>query len=447
MTDSQGIVNPSLTRDPIRAAASGSHPLDLLEQDTPTEIRWNPLVVREDFPTLARDVRTGVPLVYLDNAATALKPWPVIRAVTRYDVEYPANIHRGVHTLSELATEAYEQARVTVARFLNVDDSAQVIFTRGTTESINLVAASWGRANLRPGDEIVLTILEHHANLVPWQLIAEATGATIHFVGLGEDGSIDLADYQRRLGSGRVKIVGVTAMSNVLGTVPPLELMIPLAHAQGALVLVDAAQSVSHQGLDVAATDADFVAFSGHKLGGPTGIGVLYGRRSLLEAMPPFLGGGGMVLKVDCHGAKWSDLPMKYEAGTPPIAQAIGLGAAIDYLGQFDRDAIHRHEQELAARAGDGLAALPGVRLLRQPSTAGGPIVSFTVDGVHPHDLAEILDRHGVAIRAGMHCAMPLHECLGLKASARASFFLYNTSEEVSRLIQAVDDAIRVFHT
>jgi cysteine desulfurase/selenocysteine lyase len=398
--------------------------------------------VRADFPALDQEVRPGVPLVYLDSAATALKPWPVIRAVGAYDANYPASVHRGLHTLSERATQAYESARERVGRFIGAADPARIIFTRGTTESINLVAQSWGGAFLEPGDEVLLTILEHHSNLVPWQMLAQRRGLTLKFADVTGDGRLDLESFERQL-SGRVRLVAVTAMSNVLGTIPPLGELIDRAHRRGALVLIDAAQGLAHAPLDVTGLDADFVAFSGHKMCAPTGVGVLYAKREHLEAMPPVMGGGSMVLRVDRQSAEWNDVPWKFEAGTPPIAQAIGLGAAVDYLGRFDRSALLAHQRNLTRQAYRVLAGLSGVRLLGPDpeSQPKGGIISFLVEGVHPHDLAQLLDHDGLAIRAGHHCAMPLHQRLGVAASARASFALYNTIAEVDQLAEAIERA------
>lgn len=413
---------------PCRAARSG---------------RFDPRGVRGDFPALGRDLRPGVPLTYLDSAATALRPWPAIRAVVEYDAEYPANVHRGLHALSERATEAFEAARGKVARFIGAAEPAEVVFTPGTTAAINLVAQSWGRAMLKPGDEVVLSELEHHSNLVPWQLLAEQAGVSLKFADLTDDGQLDLGSLERQL-SPRTRLVAVTAMSNVTGAITPLGAVIDLAHRRGAVVVVDAAQGMAHLPMDVRAMGADFVAFSGHKLGGPTGIGVLYGRRDRLEAMPPAWGGGGMVGRVTRLGASWAEVPERFEAGTPPIAQAIGLGAAVDYLGRFDREAMLRHEQALAACADHVLGRMPGVRVIGPEAEHRGGVVAFTVEGAHPHDLAQLLDREGVAIRAGHHCAMPLHDRLGLAATARASFFLYNTADEVDRLSSAVERAREV---
>jgi cysteine desulfurase/selenocysteine lyase len=407
-------------------------------------VPFDPHAVRGDFPVLGRELRPGVPLVYLDSAATSLRPLSVIRAVTEYDADYPANVHRGLHTLSERATEAYESARARVARFIEAPDPDQVVFTRGTTESINLVAQSWGQTFLRAGDEIVVSALEHHSNLVPWQMLARRVGLVLKFAEVTEDGRLIVDAFERQL-SGRTRLVAITAMSNVLGTIPPLGDLIDRAHGCGARVVIDAAQAVAHLPMDVTALDADFVAFSGHKMCGPTGVGVLYAKREHLEAMPPWMGGGSMVVRVGRHDAEWNDIPWKFEAGTPPIAQAIGLGAAVDYLARFDRDALLAHERCLTEHAHRMLTALSGVRLLGPEPEHKGGILGFTVEGVHPHDLAQLLDRAGVAIRAGHHCAMPLHDRLGVAASARASISLYNTREDIDRLAGAIEGAKRVF--
>jgi cysteine desulfurase/selenocysteine lyase len=410
----------------------------------PTIHAFDPETVRREFPALAQEVRPGVPLVYLDSAATSLKPWSVIRAVQGYDAEYPANVHRGLHTLSERATDAYEAARTRVAQFIGSPAAEQVIFTRGTTEGINLVAQSWGRASLQPGDEILLSVLEHHSNLIPWQMLARESRLVLKFAECTDDGRLDFDSFVRQF-SDRVRLVAVTAMSNVLGTIPPLKEMIALAHRARALVLIDAAQAISHEPLDVTALGPDFLVFSGHKMCGPTGVGVLYARRELLESMPPVTGGGNMVLRVDRQGALWNEVPWKFEAGTPPIAQAIGLGAAVDYLAHVGRAGVSAHERRLTEYAHRVLGNLAGVRLLGPTPEHKGAIIAFTVEGVHPHDLAQLVDTEGVAIRAGHHCAMPLHERLGLVASARASFYLYNTLEEVDRLAAAIEAARRVF--
>ncbi len=398
--------------------------------------------LRADFPALEREIHSGVPLTYLDSAATAMKPWPVIRAVREYDIDYPASVHRGLHSLSERATLAYESARERIARFIGATDTACIVFTRGTTESINLVARSWGGRFLGPGDEVLLTLLEHHSNLVPWQMLARERGLTLKFADVTDDGQLDLESFDRQL-SDRVRLVAVTAASNVLGTIPPLDQIVARARGCGAKVLVDAAQGIVHRPIDIEAPSVDFLTFSAHKLYGPTGVGVLYARREHLEAMPPMLGGGNMVLRVDLEGAGWNDVPWKFEAGTPPIAQAIGLGAVVDYLGQFDRLAMLAHEEELTQYAWRVLSELEGVRLLgpdpREVGRAG--MISFLVEQIHPHDLAQLLDRDGVAIRAGHHCAMPLHHRLGLPASARASLALYNNAADVDRLAGAIERA------
>ena len=409
-----------------------------------TEHAFDPEEVRADFPALGRKVASGVPLVYLDNAATSLKPWPVIRAIQAYDVDYPANVHRGIHTLSEEATAAYEGARSEIARFLNAASDTEIIFTRGTTDGINLVARSWGRSTLKPGDEIVISAMEHHANLVPWQMLAKEVGCVLRFAELAPDRTLDLESLDRQI-TDRTKLVAVTAMSNVLGTIIPLDEVGQRARQVGAKFLVDAAQGVPHLRMDVRALKVDFLAFSGHKMCGPTGIGVLYGRQELLEAMPPIVGGGDMVLHVDREGAEWNDLPYKFEAGTPPIAQAIGLGAAVQYLCKLPWAQVLHHHHQLVARAEQRLSAIPGIHLLTPPVNENGGVVSFTVDHVHPHDLAQILDRAGVAIRAGQHCAMPLHQNLGLAATARASFYLYNRLEEIDVLAEALENAQKLF--
>ncbi|MDG3002364.1 aminotransferase class V-fold PLP-dependent enzyme [Paludisphaera mucosa] len=395
--------------------------------------------VRADFPPLGEEVRPGVPLRYFDSAATALKPRSVIEAVRACMAEYPANVHRGLHVLSERATEAFENARIKVARHLGVDDPAQVIFTRGTTEAINLAARSWGRHAFRPGDAIVLSELEHHANIVPWQMIARETGAELRYVELTDDLEYDLDSFDRLFDDGRVRMVATTGMSNVTGIRPPVEEIARRARERGARVLIDAAQSLAHERLDVVALDVDFAAFSAHKVFGPTGVGVLYGKREHLEAMEPVLGGGNMVLRVERETAVWNELPDKFEAGTPPIAEVIGLGAAIDYLEALDAEAVARHERALIDHAHEVLGAVEGLRILGPAATAGkGPIVGFTLDGTHPHDLSHLLDRSGIAIRAGHHCAMPLHTRLGIPASARASFALYNTADEIDQLAAAL---------
>ncbi|MFO0953700.1 MAG: SufS family cysteine desulfurase [Isosphaeraceae bacterium] len=440
------MTEPSTPTMPPLTVIGGPNPDGSRRGETPTDDLG--VRARADFPPLTRHLRPGVPLAYLDSAATALKPWPVIRAVETYYNEYPANVHRGLHALSERASEEYEQAREKVARFLGATDPAEVVFTRGTTESINLVAQGWGRQELRPGDEVVLTLLEHHANIVPWQMVAKQTGAVLRWVEVTDDGRVELEAFERVL-SPRTRLVAVTGMSNVLGTVPPLKEMIALARQAGALVLVDGAQSVPHElGAEAASDGVDFLAVSAHKLYGPTGVGALYARRDLLERMEPMLGGGGMILRVTREGSEWTEPPWKFEAGTPPIAEAIGFGAAVDYLSQFDREAVAAHERRLLLEAHEALGSVPGVTIHGPDPRCGhdkGAIVAFTTDTVHPHDIAQLLDREGVAVRAGHHCAMPLHERLGLPATARASFALYNTSDDVDALARAVAKAKHVF--
>jgi len=397
----------------------------------------DPLALRADFPILQPGASPGPELAFLDNGASTQHPRQVLDAMTRvYEHSY-ANVHRGIHRLSEECTALYEQARGRVQRFVNAAEREEIIFTRGTTESLNLVARSWGEANLRPGDEILLTLLEHHANIVPWQQAAARTGAVIRWVPLTDDGRLDLAKFSELL-SPRTRLVAVAAISNVLGTINPLVEIARQTHAAGALLAVDAAQSVPHMLTDVQALGADFLAFSGHKMLGPTGIGVLYARRALLEAMPPFLGGGSMIRRVTLEGFEPAELPNKFEAGTPPIVEAIGLGAAIDYLERVGLPAIHAHELRLTQEAHALLAQIEGLRILGPAPEHKGGIVSFVVDGLHPHDAAQLLDRDGIAVRAGHHCAMPLHQHLGIPASTRASFYLYNTLDEVARLAASI---------
>lgn len=399
--------------------------------------------IRGDFPILSTTIR-GKPLSYLDNAATTQHPRAVIQAlVDVYERSY-ANVHRGIHWLSDQSTDLYEQSREKVRRFINAPACEQVIFTRGTTESINLVARSWGDSNLRGGDEVLLSEMEHHSNFVPWQQLAARSGAVLRYLPISDDGLLQLEALDTLL-TARTKLVAVTAVSNVLGTINPVETLVRRARQVGALVLIDAAQSVPHQPIDVQALDADFLAFSGHKMLGPSGVGVLYGRRELLEAMPPFLGGGSMIRRVRLEGFEPADLPAKFEAGTPPIVPAIGLGAAIDYLQRIGLGAIHRHERMLTTRAHEVLQAVGGVRLLGPTPDKKAGIVSFTLDGIHAHDVAQLLDRQGIAVRAGHHCTMPLHKRLRITASARASFYLYNTLDEVEHLGEALHEAKRVF--
>jgi cysteine desulfurase/selenocysteine lyase len=402
--------------------------------------------VREDFPILKRLVH-GKRLVYLDSAATSQKPEVVIEAVREYYRTYNANIHRGVYLLSEEATAAYEEARRKVARFINAPSVREVIFTRNTTEAINLVAYAWGRHNLKPGDVIVLTIMEHHSNLVPWQLLAEETGAQLECVGITPDGLLDLEQLDRALAKA-VKLVAVVHAANALGTINPVQEIVRRAHGAGALCLVDGAQSVPHMPVDVQEIGCDFLAFSGHKMLGPTGIGVLWGRLELLERMPPFIAGGGMIRRVTLARTTFADVPERFEGGTPAIAQAIGLGVAVDYLSALGMAAVRQHEQELTAYALERLACVGGVRIFGPPdATNRGGVLSFYLADIHPHDVASILDRQGIAIRAGHHCCQPLMDFLGVPATARASFYIYNSRDDVDALVEGLHIAKQVFGT
>ncbi|MGE5488813.1 MAG: SufS family cysteine desulfurase [bacterium] len=398
--------------------------------------------VREDFPILRQTVRNR-PLVYLDNAATSQKPQAVVDALVRYYTEQNANVHRGVHMLSERATQAYEEARKTIARHLNAGDRRGIVFTRGTTESINLVAQSWGRANVGPGDEIVITALEHHSNIVPWQLLAEEKGARLRVAPINDAGEVILEEYERLLGP-RTKIAALSHVSNALGTVNPVREMIAAAHARGIPVLVDGAQAAPHIRIDVRALDCDFYALSGHKMYGPTGIGVLYARPALLDAMPPWQGGGDMISSVTFEKSTWNELPYKFEAGTPNIAGAAGLAAAVEYIEAIGVEAIAAHERCLLEYATGRLEEIEGVRIIgAAPHRAA--VLSFVLDGVHPHDLATILDYQGIAIRAGHHCAQPVMQRFGVAATARASFALYNTREEIDALVHGIRRAKEIF--
>ena len=393
--------------------------------------------IRKDFPIFQRETRPGIPLVYLDSAATSQKPLAVIEAMNNFYRCSNANIHRGVHTLAEESTALYEQARVKIAKFINSHSAHQIIYTRNTTESINLVAYSWARANLKAGDLVILTEMEHHSNLVPWHILELERGIRLEFIPVTEAGLLDLDAY-RSLLSQSPKLVSFTHMSNVLGTINPAAEIIRLAHEAGALTLVDAAQSVPHLKVDVQALDADFLAFSAHKMCGPTGIGILYGRLELLESMPPFLGGGDMIKEVKLRSFRANTLPHKFEAGTPAIAEAVGLGAAVDYLSSLGMDAISAHEQEITEYALERLEEIPGLKVFGPSADKKGGVASFTFDGVHPHDVAQILDRDGIAIRAGHHCAQPLHERFGIPATSRASFYLYSTKDEVDLLVNGI---------
>ncbi len=401
-------------------------------------------IIRRDFPILDREVRSGVKLVYLDSTATSQKPTAVIEAMDRYYRTTNANIHRGVHTLAEEATAEYESARKRISAFIHARSSREIIYTRNATESINLVALSWGRANLKAGDTIILTELEHHSNLVPWQMLAAELGLRLEFIPVAPDGMLDQDEYGRLLLL-EPKLVAFSHMSNVLGTISPAREMVQKAHAAGALVLIDGAQSVPHFPVDVQDLDADFLAFSGHKMCGPTGIGILYGKQALLEAMPPFMGGGDMIRKVYLRSFTPNDLPYKFEAGTPAIAEAIGLGTAVDYLNAIGMDAIANHEQELTRYAMDRLSEVSGLMLLGPSAEQRGGVTSFTLQGIHPHDIAQILDGEGIAVRAGHHCAMPLHDKYQIPATTRASFYLYTTKHEIDCLVEGIEKVKKVF--
>ena len=398
--------------------------------------------IRADFPVLEKEVR-GKPLVYLDNAATAQKPRQVIEALADYYRAYNANIHRGLHTLSEKATAEYEAARDKLRQFINAASLKEIIFVRGATEAINLVAQSYGRHALKPGDEIIITELEHHSNIVPWQLLCEQTGALLKYIPINNAGELMLEEYDRLL-SDRTRLVAVGHISNALGTINPVKTIIDKAHAAGAKTLIDGAQAVPHARVDVRALGCDFYAFSGHKLFGSTGIGVLYGRQALLEAMPPYQGGGDMIRTVSMSGTTYNDLPYKFEAGTPHIAGVIALGAAVDYVNGLDFEQAAQHEAALLDYANEQAARIKGLTPVGTAAQKTS-ILSFTLEGIHPHDIGTILDDEGIAIRAGHHCAMPVMERFGIPATARASFAFYNSRAEVDALMRAIDKCKRLF--
>ncbi len=404
--------------------------------------RFDVAAVREDFPILDTQVG-GHPLVYLDNAATAQKPQAVIDAVSHYYSATNANIHRGVHYLSAEATDAFDRARITVASFLNAAEPRECVFVRGATEGINLVASSWGRTNLRQGDEILLTGMEHHANIVPWQMAAEATGAVIKVIPVTDRGELDLNGIDKLL-TPRVKLLAVTHVSNALGTVNPVRFLIQRAHAVGALALVDGAQSAAHLQVDVRSLDCDFFAFSGHKVFGPTGIGVLYGKAAVLDKMPPYQGGGDMIERVSFEKTTYRGLPERFEAGTPDISGAIGLAAAIHYLAKLGHAAVAAHESDLLAYATEAVGSVQGIRIIGEAPEKVG-VLSFVMENVHPHDIGTVLDNEGIAIRAGHHCCMPLMKRLGLPGTARASFAFYNTRAEADRLTAALVKVRKLF--
>ncbi|MDO9476406.1 MAG: cysteine desulfurase [Pseudohongiella sp.] len=392
--------------------------------------------VRADFPILNQQIN-GHPLVYLDNAATTQKPQAVIDAIVHYYTHDNSNVHRGAHTLSDRATARFESARKTVADFINAKSTGQIIWTRGASESINLVAASWGSANLEAGDRILVSALEHHSNIVPWQMIADKTGATVIAIPVDDSGTIDMAAFSALLDT-RVKLVAVNQVSNALGTINPVEEMIRLAHAVGAKVLVDGAQAIAHWPVDVQAMNCDFYVFSGHKLFGPTGIGVLYGRRELLEQMPPYQGGGEMIETVSFDGTTYNQLPYKFEAGTPDIAGAIGLAAAIDYLSSQDRAALSAHEDALLAYATQKAATVPGLKIVGTAACKAA-VLGFVIEGTHPSDIGMLLDQQGIAVRTGHHCAQPIMQQYGIPGTVRASFSFYNTFDDIDRLFVALE--------
>ena len=399
--------------------------------------------IRQDFPIFEKGFR-GKPLIYFDNAATSQRPKQVIDAMNDYFQRYNATIHRCVYKMGEEATNAYEEAREKVAKFINANPE-EIIFVRNATEAINLVAYSWGRSNIREGDKILLTLMEHHSNIVPWQLLAKEKKAHLEFVDIDDEGLLKMDDFEKFMNEG-IKFMGLIHASNVLGTINPVKEMVNYAHKKGAIVLVDAAQSVPHMPVDVHEIGCDFLAFSGHKMLGPTGIGVLYGKRELLEGMDPFLGGGDMIREVHLEGASWDDLPWKFEAGTSNVSGTIGLGAAVDYLNKIGMKNVREHEKELTKYALDEMMKIKGMRIYgpKDVNVRGG-VISFNLGDIHPHDLASILDDEGIAVRAGHHCAQPLMERLGVNGTTRASFYIYNTEREVDSLVNALEKARKVF--
>ncbi len=433
----------------VRAAAgAGAAPTGTVAPGAATAVApsrapFDPHAVRQQFP-IFRTARAK-PLCYLDSAATSQKPDAVLAAMDRFYATCNANIHRGIYGIAEEATAAYEDARRRVARFVNARSPRELIFTRNSTEAINLVAHAWGRSRLAAGDAIVLTEMEHHSNLVPWQILAQERGLELRFIPVTGGGELDLAAFPGLLADGRAKLVGVVHISNVVGTVNPVAEVTRLAHAAGALVLVDASQSVPHCPVDVQTLGCDFMAFTSHKMLGPTGIGALWARRELLEAMPPFLGGGEMIREVKLRESQWNELPWKFEAGTMPIAEAVGFGAAVDYLEALGMDHVFAHDRDLAATTMERLREVPELTVLGPPADRRGGVIAFTLDGLHPHDVATVLDDEGVAVRAGHHCAMPLHEKLGVPASARASFHCYTVPEEIDALVRGLHRTRKVF--
>lgn len=400
--------------------------------------------IRSDFPVLAREVHPQKPLVYMDSAATAQKPTAVIESMNAFYRQSNANTHRGIHVLAEEATALYEQARLRIANFIGARSQRQVVFTRNTTESINLVAHAWGRKFFNAGDLVLLSEMEHHSNMVPWFMLAREKGIKIEYIPLTEQFTLDLEKYQQLLQKSP-KLVAIAHMSNVLGTINPVKVMADMAHRAGALMLVDGAQSVPHFAVDANYLEVDFMAFSAHKMCGPTGIGVLYAQETLLEKMDPFLGGGDMIKKVTFEDFYTNEIPYKFEAGTPAIAEVIGFGAAVDYLSAIGMDAIAEHEKELTHYALEMLGNIKWLQIYGPPLEYKGGVISFSVNGIHPHDVAQVLDSEGIAIRAGHHCAMPLHQKLGIAASSRASLYLYNTREEVDKLVIALNKLKQLF--
>ncbi|MBK8934482.1 MAG: cysteine desulfurase [Chloroflexi bacterium] len=400
--------------------------------------------IRADFPILSVEAYPGVPLVYLDSAASSQKPEVVLAAMDAYYRQINANVHRGIHRLSEDATNAYETARLKIAHFVHAPDESQIIYVRNATEGFNLVAYSWGRQNIQAGDEILLTEMEHHANLVPWQMLAEEKGAVVRYIPFLADGTLDLSRLDGLL-TERTKLFSFTAVSNVFGTINPVRQLVDAGHVVGAVVMVDAAQAVPHTAVDVQAWDCDFMTFSGHKMCGPTGIGILYGKRRLLESMPPFMGGGDMIRRVTLEGSTWNDLPWKFEAGTPSIAEGIGLGTAVDYLAGIGMDNIHAHEQFITHYALEALSEIKGITLYGPPASQRAGVATFTIQGIHPHDISEVVDKDGIAIRAGHHCAMPLHLRLNVSATARASFYLHTTTQEIDKLVASLNRTRKLF--
>ncbi len=415
--------------EPIPAARKGRSGFDVTR-------------VRREFPVLNTRVN-GHPLIYLDNAATSQKPSVVIKALADYYGEYNSNIHRGVHYLSQRATDAYEESREKIGRFVNAERREEIIFVRGTTEAINLVAQTYGRTHLQHGDEILVTAMEHHSNIVPWQMVSEEKGARLVVAPMTDDGEIILEEYAKLLHE-RTRFVAVAHVSNALGSINPVKEMVALAHSRRIPVLVDGAQAVPHLPIDVRDLDCDFYAFSGHKMYGPTGIGVLYGKKELLDSMPPYQGGGDMIRSVSFDKTVFNDLPYKFEAGTPNISGGIALGVAVDYLRSLDRESVFEYEESVLEYATSQLSAIRGVRVIGRAKHKAG-VLSFVLDGVHPHDIGTVLDSEGIAIRTGHHCAQPVMTRLGIPATARASFALYNTSEEVDALVRGIYKVISVF--